>query len=110
MSYQKVILIGNVGRDPVINFVDKHPRAAFSLATTETYIPTGATEPVKRTEWHQIVMWDKDADFAEKYIRTGSRLFIEGRLRTRMWEDRAAIKHNVTEIVVDRFELLSRNS
>ena len=53
-------------------------------------------------------MWDANADFAEKYIRKGSRLFIEGRLRTRMWEDRAAIKHSVTEILVDRFELLSR--
>ena len=108
MSYQKVILIGNVGRDPAIRYVEKRPMAAFSLATTETFIPSGATEPVKRTEWHNIVMLDANADFAEKYIRKGSRLFIEGRLRTRMWEDRAAIKHSVTEILVDRFELLSR--
>lgn len=108
MSYQKVILIGNVGRDPAITFVEKRPRAAFSLATTETIRPSAGGDPVKRTEWHQIVMWDDAADFAEKYIRRGSRLFIEGRLRTRVWEDRAAIKHNVTEIMVDRFELLSR--
>ena len=108
MSYQKVILIGNVGRDPSIAFVEKRPRASFSLATTETIRPAGGGEPVKRTEWHQIVMWDDAADFAEKYIRRGSRLFIEGRLRTRVWEDRTAIKHNITEIMVDRFELLSR--
>lgn len=108
MSYQKVILIGNAGRDPQITYVEKRPRAAFSLATTETFTPAGGGEPVKRTEWHQIVMWDDSAEFAEKYIRRGSRLFIEGRLRTRVWEDRTAIKHNVTEIMVDRFELLSR--
>lgn len=106
MSYKKVILIGNVGRDPVIRYVDTHPQAYLSLATTETYTPAGATEPVKRTEWHNVVMWDQSAEFAEKYIRKGARLFVEGRLRTRTWEDRTAIKRNVTEIYVDRFELL----
>lgn len=108
MSYQKVILIGNVGRDPAIRYVEQRPIASFSLATSETFTPAGAAAPIERTEWHNIVMSDANAEFAEKYIRKGSRLFIEGRLRTRVWEDRTAIKHNITEIIVDKFELLSR--
>jgi single-strand DNA-binding protein len=108
MSYQKVILIGNVGRDPAIRYVEKRPVATFSLATTETFPNPAGGDPIKRVEWRNIVMWDAHADFAEKYIRKGTRLFIEGRLRTRVWEDRATIKHNITEIITDKFELLSR--
>jgi single-strand DNA-binding protein len=108
MSYQKVILIGNVGRDPAIRYVEKRPVATFSLATTETFPNPAGGDPIKRVEWHNIVMWDAHADFAEKYIRKGTRLFIEGRLRTRVWEDRTTIKHNITEIITDKFELLSR--
>ncbi len=108
MSYQKVILIGNVGKDPVIRYVDTRAVAAFSLATSETFANPSGGEPVKRVEWHNIIMWDAQAEFAEKYIRKGTRLFIEGKLRTRTWEDRATIKHTVTEIVTDKFEILSR--
>lgn len=108
MSYQKVILLGNVGQDPQIRYVDSRALATFSLATTETFPNPAGGDPIKRVEWHRIVMWDANAEFAEKYIRKGSRLFIEGRLRTRMWEDRATIKHNVTEIITDKFELISR--
>ena len=108
MSYQKVILIGNVGRDPVIRYVEKRPVASFSLATTETFANPAGGDPIKKVEWHNIVMWDAHAEFAEKYIRRGTRLFIEGRLRTRVWEDRTTIKHNITEIITDKFELLSR--
>lgn len=109
MSVNKVILIGNAGRDPEIRYVDGRPLAAFSLATTERAFTTrnGAQVP-ERTEWHNIVMWDKAAETAEKYVRKGSRLFIEGKLRSRVWEDRNAIKRTVTEIVVENFEILSR--
>lgn len=108
MSYQKVILIGNVCKDPELRYVEKRPIAAFTLATDETFAnPTGG-EPIKRVEFHRIVMWDSQAEFAEKYVRRGSKLFIEGRLRTRTWEDRATLKHTVTEIVTDKFEILSR--
>ena len=102
----KVMLIGNVGRDPDIRYVDKTPVATFTLATNET--PAGAaadTPPV--TEWHRIFMWGPNAEFAEKYIRKGTRLFVEGRLRTRVWEDRNTIKRSVTEILVDQFEILA---
>lgn len=107
----KVILCGFVGQDPRIRFVQSRPVAEFSLATREPARkgPGGATIP-ELTEWHNIVMWDSAAEFAEKYIRKGSRLLLEGRLRTRYWEDRNAIKRTVTEIYVDTFELLPRGN
>jgi len=111
MSVNKVILIGTVGRDPSIRYVDKRPVASFSLATTERGRRTASgTEIPPRTEWHNIVMWDRSAEFAEKYIRKGTRLFVEGRLRTRTWEDRAALKHTITEILVDNYDLLGRDA
>lgn len=111
MSYNKVILIGNVGRDPLIRYVDKRPMASLTLATTERAYRTAAgTEVPPRTEWHNLVMWDHAAEFAEKYIRKGTRLFVEGKLRTRTWEDRAAIKRTVTEIYVENYDILSRTA
>lgn len=109
MSVNKVILIGNVGKDPTIRYVAERPVAEFSLATTERARTTaaGVTVP-ERTEWHNIVMWDRNADTAEKYIRKGTKLYIEGKLRTRIWEDRNAIKRSITEIMVDNLEILSR--
>ena len=62
----------------------------------------------ERTEWHNLVMWDRAAEIAEKYIRKGTKLFVEGKLRTRTWEDRNTIKHTVTEIYVENFDILSR--
>lgn len=109
MSVNKVILLGNVGRDPEIRYIDKkRPVATFPLATNERN-PSVPSAP-ELTEWHNIVMWDGFAEMAEKYIRRGSRLYIEGKLRTRVWEDRSAIKHTVTEIYVERLELLGRSS
>lgn len=108
MSYQKVILIGNVCKDPEIRYFEKRPLASFSLATDETFANPSGGEPIKRVEFHRIVMWDAQAEFAEKYITKGCKLFIEGKLRTRTWEDRATLKHTVTEILTEKFELLSR--
>lgn len=103
----KVILLGNVGKDPQMRFVEKRPIASFPLATTEPArrAPNGAEIP-ERTEWHNIVMTDSLAEFAEKYIRKGRRMLVEGTLRTRYWEDRNTIKHTITEIYVISFELL----
>lgn len=105
----KVFLLGNVGSDPQIRYVERRPVASFSLATNEParQAATGATIP-ERTEWHNIVMTDQAAEFAEKYIRRGSRLLVEGTLRTRYWEDRNAIKRTITEIYVEQYELLGR--
>ena len=109
MSVNKVILIGNVGVDPEIRYIDTRPLASFSLATTDAaYTTASGAQIPERTEWHRIVMWDRNAETAEKFIRKGTRLHIEGKLRTRTWEDRAAIKRSVTEIMVERFEILSR--
>lgn len=103
----KVILMGNAGVDPKIRYVEGRPCAEFRLATNEPARRTASgVEIPERTEWHNIVMWDKNAEIAEKYIRKGTRLLIEGKLRTRYWEDRNTIKHTITEIHVVTFELL----
>ena len=87
----KVILLGNVGRDPRMRMVDSSQVADFPLATTErrtSRTPDGQEMQLPDlTEWHNIVMWGRAAEFAEKYIRKGSRLLVEGKLRTRSWED-----------------------
>ena len=108
MGVNKVILLGNVGADPTVRYIETRPVATFTLATTERAYTsaTGAQIP-ERSEWHRIVMWDGAAETAEKYIRKGTRLYIEGKLRTRVWEDRNTIKRNVTEIIVDTFEILA---
>lgn len=105
----RVILCGYVGGDPSIRYVDRRPVASFSLATDEParVTPDGREIP-SRTEWHRIVMTDDAAEFAEKYIRKGSRMLIEGTLRTRVWQDNLAIKRSVTEIYVQHYELFPR--
>lgn len=105
----KAILCGFVGADPTIRYVESRPVAEFSLATREPARTGPKGNPIpERTEWHRIVMWDANAEFAEKYIRKGARLLVEGQLRTRIWEDRTAIKHTVTEIYVSTFELMPK--
>lgn len=109
MSVNKVILVGNVGRDPEIRYVEKRPVANFSLATTERSFTTSAGVQVpERTEWHSLVMWDGMAETAERYIKKGTKLFVEGKLRTRVWQDRNAIKRTVTEIYVEQFDILAQ--
>ena len=109
MSVNKVILVGNVGRAPEIRYVGDRPSATFSLATSDPpYINAQGVQMPERTEWHNIVMWDKAAETAERYITKGTKLYLEGKLRTRAWQDNNAIKRSVTEIVVERFDILSR--
>jgi single-strand DNA-binding protein len=105
----KVILMGYVGKDPEIRYADTRPVASFTLATTERARRTAqGTEIPERTEWHNIVMWDAAAETAERYITKGTKLYLEGKLRTRTWQDFNAIKRTITEIVVERFDILSR--
>lgn len=110
MSVNKVILIGNVGRDPEVRYPGPgQVIASFSLATTERgYTAANGTQVPERTEWHNIVMWGKNAEIAERYIRKGSQLYIEGKLHTRTWEDKNQIKRQVTEVYVDTFDFLGR--
>ncbi len=108
MSVNKVILLGNVGRDPEVRYPSQGQIvASFPLATSDrAYTTSAGTQVPERTEWHNLVMWGRNAEVAEKYIRKGSRLYVEGRLRTRNYEDRNKIKRYVTEIYVDTFEML----
>lgn len=102
----KVILIGNVGKDPEIRHMENGTsKATFPLATTETYRDREG-QRMEQTEWHNIVLWRGLADLAEKYIRKGKQLYIEGKLRTRSWEDRDGNKRYTTEIVADNITLL----
>jgi single-strand DNA-binding protein len=107
MSVNKVILVGNVGRDPETRHLDKGVAVArFSLATTENYTSkTG--EKVSNTEWHNIVAWRGLAEVVEKYVKKGSQLYIEGRLRTNSYE-KDGIKHYTTEINADTLQLLGK--
>ena len=110
MSVNKVILLGHVGKDPDVRYVAQNqPVASFTLATTERARTTAnGVQVPERTEWHNIVVWGRNAEVAEKYVRKGTQLYIEGKLRTRVWEDRNQIKRYVTEVYVDNFELLGR--
>lgn len=103
MSVNKVILLGHVGADPDVRYPEKdRPVASLSLATNE-YQGDSRTE---LTEWHSLVMWGHNAAVAERYIRKGTRLYVEGRLRTREYTDRMNISRRKTEILVDFFEIL----
>ncbi len=115
MSLNKVMLIGNVGRDPEVRYLDGNAAAGgqgtkvatFTLATTERYRDRNG-ELRENTEWHNIVAWRNSADVAEKFVHKGTQLFIEGRLRTRSWTDQAGTKKFTTEIIVDNLQLLGR--
>ncbi|HIZ85128.1 MAG TPA: single-stranded DNA-binding protein [Candidatus Coprenecus stercoravium] len=111
MSLNKVLLIGNAGRDPEVRHLESGAMTAtFSLATTERYRDRSTGEPREQTEWHNIVCWRNLAEIAEKYVRKGTQLFIEGRIRTRSYNDKDGNTKYVTEIVADNFQLLGRKS
>ena len=105
MSYQKVIILGAVGKDPEVRRVADRAVASFSVATSETYKDrNGQRKEV--TEWHNISMWDKAAEFVEKYVKKGSTVFIEGKIKTRDYEDKNGNKRYVTEIVSNTIQLV----
>ncbi len=110
MAVNKVILLGNVGHDPEIRYIDGKPVASFSLATTERSLKADGTVVAEPPEWHKIVMRGENAEFAEKYIRKGTKLYIEGKIRTRIWVDKNALKHNITEIYADTFDYLGQSN
>jgi len=109
MSVNKVILVGNVGRDPEVRYLDKNVSVAnFPLATTERgFTMANGTQVPDRTEWHNIVAWRGLADIAEKYIKKGSQLYIEGKIQTRSWE-KDGIKRYTTEIYAENIQMLGR--
>ncbi len=106
MSVNKVILIGNVGRDPEVRHLDKGVAVAnFSFATSESYTAKNG-ERVTTTEWHNIVVWRGLADVVEKYVKKGDKLYLEGKIRTRAWDDKEGNKRYTTEIYVDNLDML----
>jgi single-strand DNA-binding protein len=106
MSVNKVILVGNVGRDPEVRYLDKDVAVAnFSLATSENYTAKNG-EKVTTTEWHNIVAWRGLAKVVEQYVKKGDRLYLEGRIRTRAWDDKEGNKRYTTEIYMDNMEML----
>lgn len=109
MSVNKVILIGNVGKDPEVRYLDSGVAVAtFPLATSDrAYTLANGTQVPERTEWHNIVLWRGLAETAEKYVHKGDKLYLEGKIRTRSYDDQAGVKRYVTEIFVDSMEMLS---
>ena len=104
----RVILIGNLGKDPDMQYLEGNIGVAkFSLATTETYKDRGG-KLVSQTEWHTVVLWRGLADLAQKYLHKGSLVYIEGRLKTRSWEDKEGNKKFATEIVGDNLIMLDK--
>ncbi len=109
MSVNKVILIGNAGRDPEVRYLDNGVAVAtLTLATSERgYTLQNGTQVPERTEWHNIVLWRGLAEVAEKYVHKGDKLYIEGKLRTRSYDDQNGVKRYVVEIFADNMEMLS---
>ena len=109
MSLNKVMLIGNVGAEPEVRYVEQGvPVASLRLATTERgYTLQNGTQVPERTEWHNIVVWRRLAEIVEKYVHKGDKLYIEGQLRTRTWDDRNGVKRYTTEIWAENMEMLS---
>jgi len=115
MSLNKVMLIGNVGKDPEVRYLENNPQnpgnnvkvASFPLATSERYRDRNG-DLRENTEWHNIVVWRGNADVVEKFVRKGSQIFVEGHLRTRQWTDQTGNKRYTTEVVVDTLQLLGK--
>lgn len=105
----KVILVGHLGKDPEVRHLEGNVTvASFPLATSETYNKDG--KKIEQTEWHNIVMWRGLADVASKYLQKGKLVYIEGKLRTRSFEDKEGHKKYTTEIVAENFTMLGRKS
>ncbi|MBQ0007478.1 MAG: single-stranded DNA-binding protein [bacterium] len=109
MSVNKVILIGNVGKDPDVRYLENDVRVAnFPLATTERgYTMSNGTQVPDRTEWHSIVVWRNLAEIAEKYIHKSTKLYVEGKLKTRIYDDKTGVRRYITEIYADNIQILS---
>lgn len=106
----RVMLIGNLGKDPDVQYLEGNIAVAkFPLATTETY-KDRAGKLISQTEWHTVVLWRGLAELAQKYLHKGSLIYVEGRLRTRSWDDREGNKKFATEIVGDNLIMLDKRT
>lgn len=108
-SVNKVILIGNLGKDPEVRHLENGAVVAnFSIATSETYTDRTSGERRENTDWHNIVVWRGLAEVVEKYLRKGHKVYIEGKLKTRSWQDKEGNTRYTTEVVADEMTMLSR--
>jgi len=108
MSLNKVMLIGNAGKDPEVRHLENGSMVArFSLATTERYKDKNG-DFQEQTEWHNIVCWRGLAERVEKYVKKGSQLFIEGRIRSNSWEDKTGVQRFTVEIVAENLQILGK--
>ena len=108
MSVNKVILVGNVGKDPEVKHLENGTATcSFTLATSESYTNKSG-ERVTNTDWHNIVLWRGLAEVAAKYVKKGSQIYVEGRIKTRSYDDKDGNKKYITEIVGDNLRLLGR--
>lgn len=111
-SLNKVMLIGNLGKDPEVRHLENGTAVAnFSIATSESYKDRNSGETITNTDWHNVVVWRGLADVAEKYLKKGDKVYLEGKLRSRNYQDQQGITKYITEVVVDDMVMLgSRNS
>lgn len=104
----KVILVGRLGKDPEVRHLENNNVVAnFSLATSEVYRDKQGNK-VEQTEWHNVVVWRRLAEIAEKFLRKGSMIYLEGKIKTRSWDDKEGNKRYTTEIVADNFQMLDK--
>lgn len=108
-SVNKVILIGNLGKDPEVRHLENGAIVAnFPIATSEVYTDKTTGERRENTDWHNIVAWRGLAEIVEKYVRKGHKIYIEGRLKTRSWQDKDGNTRYTTEVLADEITMLSR--
>jgi len=108
-SVNKVILVGNLGRDAELRYTPGGAAVAnFSIATTETWTDKNTGQRQEHTEWHRVDLWGKRAEALQQYLTKGLKIYVEGSLRTRQWEDRDGNKRYSTDIRADRIEFLDR--
>ncbi len=105
----KVILVGNLGKDPEVRSLDNGAKvASFSIATTESYTDKNTNQRVDQTEWHNIVVWRGLADVSEKYLKKGSQVYIEGKIKSRSYENKEGETRYITEIVANTMTMLGK--
>lgn len=111
-SLNKVMLIGNLGKDPEVRHLENGTAVAnFSIATSESYRDRNSGEVITNTDWHNVVLWRGLADVAEKYLKKGDKVYLEGKLRSRSYQDQQGVTKYITEVVVDDMVMLgNRNS
>ena len=110
-SINKVILVGNLGRDPEVRYTpDNNAITNVSIATTDRYKDKHSGEQKEITEWHRVVFFNRLAEIAGEYLKKGSQVYIEGRLRTRKWTDQSGVEKYTTEIIADQMQMLGSRS